>query len=160
VKKTARLASRERTTPPPPTYDWMEHNWVKDPGPLIEALLPNAPHNWEKDPGSLIEAFCFNAPAPLPIHLRLVLADLLMRHRLVRKQGAKHTPFYRLSDANAKLMAAVVEFNRLRALGLPRDDAIKSAARDYVKPKTLRTELDGKRGVRRYKPRPPKTPTS
>ena len=91
-RATVRLAS-EGCARPPLTYDWLEHDFAKDPRPLIEAL---------------------RSEKPLPKHLRNVLVDLFERYRLVLKVKARHIPSYRrLSDAEAKLAAAAEEYKAL-----------------------------------------------
>ena len=85
-RKAARFASQRS---PPLTYDYFEHDFAKDPGPLIASL---------------------QSDAPLPKHLRKALIDLFARYRLKLKPGAKRIPSYRLlSDAEAKLKAAAEE---------------------------------------------------
>src|SRR5262249_21373519 len=71
-------------------YDWLEHDFIRDPKPLLDAL---------------------------PAHLRLVLADLFERYRLVRKVGAKHTPFYKRSPTEAAIKAALDEHRRYGTSG-------------------------------------------
>ena len=169
--KWARSSPSPSSLPPLPTYDWLGHDFAKDPRPLIAAL--------ESD-------------QPLPKHLRLVLIYLLEDHRLVlrMKKVNKRTPSYlRLSTAEAKLQTAVkdyraiatqgpikrkemnaavevlkhrakstgrgrVEFDPKKAaqtLRSERNNALlKNLAADYdLKPKTLATGVRGSRGSSR-----------
>ena len=107
----------------------MDHDFVSDPAPLIEAL---------------------RADAPVPKHLRKVLADLLERHRLVLRKGAKRIPSWRESDATARLIAANEEYRDLKLGSCDRDAAIEQLAKEYdIKPSTLHDYVTGKRGRRR-----------
>ena len=109
MKKTAKFASpRHRESWE--QLDWLERDFVKDPGPLIEAL---------------------RSDKPLPKHLREVLVDLLERHRLKLKQGAKRTPFYRISDSMARLKAAHEEYRTLQLGRHGREAAVKRLAKEY-----------------------------
>ena len=88
--KWAHSSSSTSLLPPLPNYEWIEHNFAKDPRPLVAAL--------ESD-------------QPLPEHLRLVLIDLFQRYRLKLKSGTKRIPSYlRMSRSEAELEIAAEEF--------------------------------------------------
>ena len=159
-------------------YDWLEHDFAKDPRPLIEALRS----------GAASPEYSRSATA-LPEHLRHVLIDLLERYRLVLKPGSKRIPSYRrVSNVEATLEVAAAEY-RLTTGGPitseEMDRAVKVletraklegrghrrfsrravaqqlrserfalfAAEFELKPKTLMNYLKGKRGSSRRRPR-------
>jgi hypothetical protein len=177
--RKVRLSSQNAQLRAPLSHDWLEHDFAKDPSPLIDAL---------------------KSDQPLPKHLRYVLIDLLTRYQLKGKLGAKRTPFYlALSYANAKVEVAAEEFFELKhvldtysgyRIGGPikreemdaaieqmkirakadrrghrefdgkkvaqqlrkerKDKLITRIASDFdLRPKTLRTRLNGRRGSSR-----------
>jgi hypothetical protein len=127
MKKTAR-----RAPPSPPLaswqrVDWMEHDWAKNPAPLIDAL---------------------RSDAPLPRHLYLVLIDLLERYNFRLKPSAKRIPTYTaMSLQTARIIAALRQF---RELGLPLERADAHAREWGIHPNTFQNAVRGKHGRRRH----------
>jgi hypothetical protein len=147
MKKTARFAN-----PPPRApwerldVDWREHDWARDPAPLIAALRAYAHADKPQ-----IDGIPAQPDKPLPLHLCLVLIDLLERYNLKLKPGAKRIPSYnKMSMQTARVLTAAAEFGPPWR-GPDFETAVDAHARDWdLKPNTLRNELLGKRGRRRH----------
>jgi hypothetical protein len=78
--------------------------------------------------------------------VRVALADLLQRHKLVRLPGKQQTPIYAMSTADTWLFLFTDKVKQLIENGISRDDAIKRVASYWkVNVSTLENAVIGKR---------------
>jgi hypothetical protein len=113
-----------------PNLSWYKamdtFDWYRDTKPLIEMLLDP---KWEVTPA-----------------VRVALADLLKRHKLVRLPGKQQTPIYAMSTADTWFLLFTDKVFQLTKNGISRDEAIKRVESFWgLDGETLTNAVIGKR---------------